>query len=304
MREGDKAGNVVVAGIAGVVLRSGQFCGRGRFWRRVLRRTVRSAGVLSATAGLVLSAPVLAFQPLITDDTGVQGAGGNQVEFAYVGQRTHAPGVNEKLHERFDALPFVFTRGVTDSLDLFGGVAAVRERHRGAGRDVGGVSNVVVGAKWRFFDDAALGTSLALKPEIFLPVSDKREDAGLGMGKTSYALTFIVTQVVSFGAVHFNIRPSRDRYRDTQANPDNTGLRFSLAPVWDVSEQWKLALDVGTIGDRSQGNTVRTNYGELGAIYSPNKDVDLSAGYLHSRDDDHHSTVSKLFTVGVTWRFR
>jgi len=269
-----------------------------------MKGAVRSQGALSTTAALLLSAPAFAFQPLVTDDSGVQGAGGNQVEFAYVGQRTHAPGTNDKMHERFDALPFVFTRGVTDSLDLFGGVAAVREQHSGAGRDVGGLSNIVVGAKWRFYDGAARGTSLALKPEIYLPVSDNREDAGLGMGKTSYALTFILTQVVSFGAVHFNIRPSRDRYRDTQANPDNTGLRVSVAPVWDVSERWKLGLDVGTIGDRSQGNTVRTNYGELGAIYSPNKDVDLSAGYLHSRDDDHHSTVSSLFTVGVTWRFR
>ncbi len=255
--------------------------------------------------GLVVAVPAFAFQPLITDDTGVQGAGGNQLEFAYVGQRTHAPGVNDKLHERFDALPFVFTRGLTDSIDVFAGIASVRERHsNGGGRDVGGFSNGVVGAKWRFFDDEDWGTSLALKPEIYLPVSDNRENAGLGMGKTSYGLTFILTQVVSFGTVHFNIRPSRNRYRDTQANPNNTGLRVSVAPVWDVSEQWKLALDVGTIGDRSQGNTVRTNYGELGAIYSPNKDLDLSAGYLHSRDDDHHNTISNLFTVGVTWRFR
>jgi hypothetical protein len=270
----------------------------------VLKHSERSAVVPYVMLGWVVAVPAFAFQPLITDDTGVQGDGGNQVEFAYVEQRTHAPGANDKMHERFDALPFVFTRGVTDSLDLFGGVAAVRERHRGAGRDVGGVSNAVVGAKWRFFDDAALGTSVALKPEIYLPVSNNREDAGLGMGKISYGLTFILTQVVSFGAVHFNVRPSRDRYRDTQANPDNTGLRFSVAPVWDVSEQWKLGLDVGTIGDRSQGNTVRTKYSELGTIYSPNKDVDLSAGYLHSRDDDHHNTVSNLFTVGLTWRFR
>lgn len=298
-------GNVVQAGVARFVLRSGHFFDRGRFWGCVPRRAVRSAGVLSATACLMLLATAaLAFQPLITDDTGVQGSGGNQFEFAYVGQRTHAPGTNEKQNERLDALPFVFTHGVTDSIDLFAGIAGVRERHRGSGSDAGGFSNGVVGAKWRFVDDETSGLSLALKPEVFIPVSTNRENAGLGMGKTSYALTFILTQAVSFGAVHFNIRPSRDRYRATQANPDNTGLRFSVAPVWDVSEQWKLALDVGTIGDRSQGNTVRTKYAETGSIYSPNKDVDLSAGYLYSRDDDRHSTVSKLFTVGVTWRFR
>jgi hypothetical protein len=255
--------------------------------------------------GLAVTVPAFAFQPLITDDTGVQGAGGNQLEFAYVGQRTHAPGVNDKLHERFDALPFVFTRGLTDSIDVFAGLPRFVSGTATVVAEMWvGFSNGVVGAKWRFFDDEDWGTSLALKPEIYLPVSDNRENAGLGMGKTSYGLTFILTQVVSFGAVHFNIRPSRDRYRDTQANPDNTRLRVSVAPVWDVSEQWKLDLDVGTIGDRSQGNTVRTNYGELGAIYSPNKDVDLSAGYLHSRDDDHHNTISNLFTVGVTWRFR
>jgi hypothetical protein len=35
-------------------------------------------------AGIALSPTLaLAFQPLVTDDTGTQGAGGNQLEFSY-----------------------------------------------------------------------------------------------------------------------------------------------------------------------------------------------------------------------------
>jgi len=56
------------------------------------------AGVALATLFL-LPAIASAFQPLVTDDTGTQGAGGNQVEAAYNRTVDEAPGTRDVTHE-------------------------------------------------------------------------------------------------------------------------------------------------------------------------------------------------------------
>ena len=143
-----------------------------------------------------------------------------------------------------------------------------------------------------------------MKPELIFPVSAGREDAGLGSGKTSGNLTAILSQEVPFGAVHFNASVGRDRYRDTLSNPDTTTWRASLAPVWDVSEQWKLALDTGIESARSTARTTRANYVELGAIYSPTKDLDFALGCIRRSDNASPHTTTDSVTAGLTWRFK
>ncbi|HRE18442.1 MAG TPA: hypothetical protein PLW86_15460, partial [Rhodocyclaceae bacterium] len=66
-------------------------------------------------------------------------------------------------------------------------------------------TNPVMGIKWRFYDNQESGTSLAIKPELHLPISADREAKGLGSGRTSWLLTAALTQTVSFGAVHFTL---------------------------------------------------------------------------------------------------
>jgi hypothetical protein len=102
----------------------------------------------SVLAGLSFQA--YAFHPLVTDDTGTQGTGGNQLEVGmdYVDEN---PG-----HAR--ALGITYTRGLTDTLDAFVGAAYQTSSPRGWG-------NVGVGLKWRFFEDEASKFSLALKPD-------------------------------------------------------------------------------------------------------------------------------------------
>jgi hypothetical protein len=65
---------------------------------------------------VLLSSSVWSFQPLITDDTGTQGTGAIQVEVSYGHQRDAMEGVSGETNTR--SLPLVFTRGVTDALDL------------------------------------------------------------------------------------------------------------------------------------------------------------------------------------------
>lgn len=258
-------------------------------------RLLSQVAVLSVLAGVSLSSSAL--QPLITDDTGTQGAGGNQLEVSYGRDRTRAGGETERVH----SVPVVYTYGLIDTVDLYAGLSYSRIRTGVQGGDADGFGNTTIGAKWRFFENEDSGTSLAVKPEIAAPVSRQREEDGLGTGKTSGALTFIFSQDVPFGSVHLNAGIGRDRFRNSDDNATNKHL--SLAPVWDVTEQWKLAADFGADWSRSGDDTVRSKYAEIGAIYSPTKDLDLALGFIRTTDNDSPKATTHSVTAGLTWRF-
>jgi hypothetical protein len=270
------------------------------------KHSLISSALLAVFAAF--STPSSALQPLITDDTGTQGAGGNQLEVSFNRERTRTDGEDGERGEteRVRSIPVVYTYGVTETLDVYAGVEHARIRFRGPeGNDrASGFANTVIGAKWRFFENEASGTSLAIKPEVALPVSSQREEDGLGTGRTSGSLTFILSQDLPFGSVHFNAGVGRDRFRHSEDNPSAASIRhFSVAPVWDISEQWKLALDVGIDRERSDGHTVRSKYGEIGAIYAPSENLEFAFGIIRASDDEHPKSKTHGLTLGLTWRF-
>jgi hypothetical protein len=248
----------------------------------------------------LLPAVASAFQPLVTDDTGTQGAAGNQIEVSYNRSFTDVSGARDRTHE----LPFVFTRGVTDALDLYLGLTRQRIVSTGADATEQGWSNSAFGAKWRFYDDEASKLSFALKPEIQFPVSKNREARGLGTARLSYGAGLIMTQETGFGAVHANLIAARINYDDDALNSAErrTLYRLSVAPVWDVTESWKLALDAGVMTNPDRAAKARMGYIELGTIYSPSKDLDFALGIIRDIMDGDVRTTQ--VTAGVTWRFR
>ena len=248
-----------------------------------------------------LSLPAAAMQPLLTDDTGTQGSGGNQIEFAYVGLRQTMSGDTDRL----DYLPFTYTRGVSETVDLFVSAGYGRVRLSNADNHSSGAGTPSVGAKWRFFGTEENDTSLALKPEIFFPINGGgREADGFGTGKISGNLTFIVEQQVPFGSLLFNAALGRNRINGPFDGSDATVSSLSLAPIWEVSDEWKLALDLGVKFARSNGNTTNEKYALIGAIYSPDKDLDLAIGILHAADSENPRTTTQSATLGITWRFQ
>lgn len=266
--------------------------------------SMKSTRHFAARAALLtlawFSVPASAFQPLVTDDTGTQGTGGNQLELSFSEDRAAAAGNIQRLR----TLPIVYTHGLTGTLDAFAGLSHARIRSSTPAGDASGGSNPSFGAKWRFYENEAGKTSFALKPEVLLPIGAGREDAGLGRGKASASLTLIVTQEVPFGAIHFNAGAGRERYRDTSNHPDTTTTRASIAPVWDLNARWKLALDLGTESAHGGGARVRTDFVELGAIFSPRKDLDFALGVVRSSDNDSPRTRTHTATAGITWRFQ
>ena len=248
----------------------------------------------------LLPAAAWAFQPLVTDDTATQGAGGNQIEVAYNRTAAESPDTKDITHE----VPLVFTRGVSDALDLYVGLTNQRIVPTAPATVERGWSNTVAGAKWRFYDDEASKLSFGLKPEIQFPVSRDKEARGLGTARTSYSATLLMTQETGFGAVHANLVAARVNYADDALNAAErrTIYRLSVAPVWDVAESWKIALDAGLMTNPDLAAKARMGSVELGAIYSFSKDLDFAFGIVRDiLDGDARTTQA---TVGLTWRFR
>jgi len=265
---------------------------------------MKSTGLLAARAALTalagFSLPACAYQPLVTDDTGTQGSGRNQLELTLKEDRAESAGRVERLR----ALPFTYTRGLTETMDVFAGIAYSQIRTDTPGSDASGGSDPSFGAKWRFYEDKKTKTSFAVRPEITLPAGADRDNAALGNGKVSGNLTFILTHETAFGAIHVNAVVFRNRYRDALQNPDATTTRVSIAPVWNLNAQWKLAFDAGKESVRAAGASVRAYYAELGAVYSPSTDLDWSLGILRASDNDNPGTTRRTATAGLTWRFR
>ncbi len=254
-------------------------------------RASRKPYMFAALAGLfAMPLSAFAFHPLVTDDTGTQGTGGNQLEIFYDYAKAKESGASETGR----AVPLTYTRGVTDAVDAFIGVDRLTD-------PVSGWSNVVIGAKWRFLENEASKTSLAIKPEIALPVSESDEAKGLGNGETSWGLTLIFTQETSFGEWYLNAAVERANLAVDDGSSRLTTYRVSAAPVWKLDGGWTVALDVGltTNPDRSQDYLM--GFAGVGAAYSPNDNLDLSFGLF--RDFMDGPVENTLVTLGLTWRF-
>ncbi|MGV3627898.1 MAG: transporter [Betaproteobacteria bacterium] len=247
-----------------------------------------------------LPAGAAAFQPLITDDTGTQGAGGNQLEFGYTRFVEKEPGTKTVA----TTLPFVYTLGLTDALDGYIGGSAVRFRPNAPDNPQTGAGNTLAGLKWRFYEHEASKVSLALRSEIRFPVSERAENRGLGDAKSNAGAALLLSQETGFGAIHANLAVSSRRY----ALPGNQAIhrdalwRLSVAPVFDITEQWRIVFDAGLVTNPHSAEKYRMGYVEAGAIYAPTRNLDLAFGII--RDIDHQGHRVHMVTAGVTWRFR
>jgi len=255
-------------------------------------------------AGLLLAASaasIWAYQPLITDDTGTQGQGGNQLEFSYERDHAKQAGITDTAR----IVGTTYSRGLTDTLDAFVSLSHVRFSSGQPGfGDTNGNGNPAVGVKWRFYENEASKLSFGLKPILRFSVDENKEASGLGSGRTSYGVTGIMTQETGFGVIHANLVADRTRNSDTLANPTSTLYRASVAPVWDFQEKWKAVSDFGVEWERAAGDTTHAYFFEIGTIYSPSRDLDFALAFLHYNQRTHPGTNTNILTAGVTWRFK
>lgn len=241
---------------------------------------------LCALLVLSLSQAAQAYQPLITDYTGTQGAGGRQAELSWSSSRntdTTAP-----LTTRTRTLPFVYTQGYSDTLDVYFGLSFSRSKD-----DTGLVDhtepNPTLGTKWRFLEQDG-GWSLGFKPEIQFATET---------AKTSWSALLIASRETDFGEFHANLAYARVNHKTGTDRKDQ--WRLSVAPVFHVNGQIKVALDLGYLTNPTTGERAGMAYALLGGVYSPNDKLDFALGWQRNLNEPGNRVHQ--VSLGLTYRF-
>lgn len=239
----------------------------------------------------ILSVPVYAAHPLITDDTGTQGKGKFQLELNGEYGHDKYNGITTKSTQAATAL----TYGIADHLDIVIGVPYQNNRTEDAGTAIkeDGISDISVETKWSFYENN--GLSFALKPGITLPSGDNEK--GLSTGRTTYHIFFISTKEIKPCALHLNI----GYIRNENKNDERKNLwHASLATTVDVTKNLKL---VGNIGaERNTDISTNTHPAFIlgGLIYSITENFDIDFGIKGglTKPETDYSLLS-----GITYRF-
>lgn len=229
-----------------------------------------------------------AAHPLVTDDTGTQGAGNWQFEANTDHTRTREASTAAWARE----LNTTLTRGLSPKLDL--AVNLPWQRHTAPGTvAASGIGDATLLAKWRFFDNER-GWTLGLRPELTLPTGSQSK--GLGNGRATASLTLLSqveqgpwTWLANAGAT----------YNDNQTGDRKRLWAASTAVVYAIGESWKLAADLGIARAAEPGATHET-YGLVGLIHSLGEDLDLDIGWRRTKGD---GPAAATLGVGLTLRW-
>lgn len=243
--------------------------------------------VIAVVLGIA-APPLHAGHPLLTEDTGTQGAGNFQIEVSYDASRDRA----DAELTRAGLLVGVLTYGLADTLDLQIGYLYLR-RSDGMGGAVEGGGDAIVGLKWRFFERD--GFSIGLKPDMTIPSGD--DEQGLGQGRKTYGAALILSNKAGDWAFHGDLGARR--------NANTVGERsklyhISAAALVRVAEKVRLALDAGVIRQPDPAKSSDLAFLILGLIYSPAKNLDLDVGWRAALSD---AAVDRTLGVGVTVRW-
>jgi hypothetical protein len=263
-----------------------------------------SLRLLALVAASTLSNATYAFFPFVTDDTGTQGQGGNQIELDYAFTKEYSDEVDED--GRFvdttsgisNAFPMTYTYGVTDNVDVYIGLSRQTS-------PVNGWQNTEIGAKWVFAGDQSNGWSAAIKPAIILPVASGMQDDGLGNAETNWGLTLIGSYLADDYELHANAGYTSNRYAITaNAEAQRTNLwGISIAPVLVLNDQWKVGVDLGFQTNPGY-NSNYSSFWELGVQYAPIENLQLGLGFIASPAlNASDNGWSYSITTGLAYQF-
>lgn len=262
---------------------------------------------------------VYGFEPLNTDDAGTVKAGGNQIEQYFFAINRHGENIQSDISTPGEeyvginnarAFPFTYTRGITENIEASISATYYFEPSGYYSR----YSNYVLASKWRFFEDDNSGYALAIKPTVILPASKPQQEIGLGLSALNYGVNVIASKYWENIELHLNAMYVRSPYNNnysigfaTAPNRINIFM-LSIAPVWSISKDLRLALDLGAITNPPSTEQYISHYALIAAIYSLTESVDLGISYMRTG-----SNYSETFALqqsgairteaGVTWRF-
>lgn len=228
-----------------------------------------------------------AAHPLITEDTGTQGAGRGQMELT-----------SERADDKEDGETtdsnVVLAYGMTEDLDVIVNVphSRVVTDSEGQTSRADGLGDVGLDMKWRFFDEGAL--SFAIKSGITLPTGDER--LGLGAGKTGYSAFLVSTVAQAPWAFHLHLGYIANK---NVIGEEEHIWHASYAAARDFGPL-KLVADLGTYSNTDPDSRVKPAFLILGLIYNLLDNVDIDLGYKKGVTD---TETDRAFLAGLAMRF-
>lgn len=269
----------------------------------------------------LLLVPMLsfAFEPLNTDDAGTVKAGGKQIEQYFFAinrngssQQSDLVTPGEEYSGTMDAraFPFTYTSGLTEEVEASFSTTYYNQPSGNYSR----FSNYVFASKWRFYEDEEMGYAFAIKPTVVLPSSKQQQVAGLGLSAFNYGVNLIASKYWDGIEMHVNAMYMRSPYNTNYSvgmamDPNRTNIfMLSIAPVWSVYKDLRLALDIGATTNPPSTEQYLSHYALVAAIYSLTDSVDLGLSYM--RTGSYYSETfaaqqagAMRTEIGVTWRF-
>jgi hypothetical protein len=215
--------------------------------------------------------------PFITDDAATLERGTSQVELLYVGS-TDKETIGGSTVKTDRSLPgATFGYGVAEKLDLTLGFARSwgTETVDGISSNDSGNADYLLNAKWQFYEKA--GFRFAVKPLV---------GYSYHVGGTSgdhvalYGGWLIVTKEHEALAVSLNGGYFYNDYESAAERESRRSGLWSLSAfaTYKVLENLTLGLDVGAFTNPDKASSEMRVYALGGAIYSLNRNVDLSLG--------------------------
>ncbi|PKO73271.1 MAG: transporter [Betaproteobacteria bacterium HGW-Betaproteobacteria-17] len=250
-----------------------------------------TVGTLALAACACGATPAHAAHPLLTEDSGTQGAGRTQLEITYDQSTTRAA----DSRTRGQHLNVVLSYGFTDTLDLIAGLPYARITERGAtNARVKGYADMEIAAKWRFYEAGPL--SIALRPGLRLPTGD--EDRGLGSGHSAPSLFAVMTHSADPWAVHLHLGYTRN-FHDSPKQRNHL-YHASMAGEYSVSESLRLVADASTESNPELAGHPHVGSLVLGLVYSVMHDLDIDLGYRRGLTEP---AADHTWLAGLALRF-
>ena len=264
-----------------------------------------------------------AFEPLNTDDAGTIRQGSNQIEmyFYSINKVNQPAGPSQNISnpgEEFlgpgstKSFPFTYTRGISENIEI-----AIGTRYNTTPRasNYSPISNYTLNTKWRFWGEEGDSWNFATKPILQFPDTKQQQVVGFGQAAFNYGATFISSYYLNESLeAHMNIGYMRSPYNVNYLNGGSaSSLRLniysaSIAPVWNVTNRFRLALDFGVQTNPFATEQQSTMYGMVAAIIGLSESVDFGISMMRGAQNTGLVLVgngvnSTRLDTGITWRF-
>lgn len=233
--------------------------------------------IASVIAACLITAPVWAATPLLTDDANTLGAGEGQFEVCgRVGfDRDVTDGVTTK--STTPQITTALTYGVAEQVDLVLEFARTWGTSSTAGVDSSepDAADFKVSSKVKAYE--AGGYIFSIRPDLgysYRPAGDSKDYAPFWGGVLIVGKQFEpVTFHINLGYLHYSYQSEADR---EGLRPDIWSASFSA--TWQVTKDLQMVADIGTGTNPDRATSEMPTFSCAGLIYSLTDYLDIAAG--------------------------